>query len=91
MFKGACLLFLSRPAICCGQSRPQFRDVPRTVEYPDHGGSRGGFLAAQDAYDRALAVWLRVAAWGHRRDTRQTMGSRPAAPLLLSHKSIPSK
>jgi hypothetical protein len=30
--------------------------------HPDHGGSHHGFLRVKDAYDRAHAVWRRVAA-----------------------------
>lgn len=30
--------------------------------HPDQGGSHDGFLRVKDAYDRALAVWRRVAA-----------------------------
>jgi hypothetical protein len=30
--------------------------------HPDQGGSHDGFLRLKDAYDRALAVWRRVAA-----------------------------
>jgi hypothetical protein len=30
--------------------------------HPDQGGSHDGFLRVKDAYDRALAVWRRIAA-----------------------------
>ncbi len=32
------------------------------LHHPDQGGSHDGFLRLKDAYDRALAVWQRVAA-----------------------------
>lgn len=35
---------------------------PAKRHHPDQGGSHDGFLRVKDAYDRAIAVWRRIAA-----------------------------